>query len=221
MPDAADAFAELTRRDDQLFAAVVQAWEQAARSLAETGRHPGAPPEVRASLEAAYEFAAAHMLADQRDFARALMSVSSRAVSPAVRRGRPDAGPQTTQGAAQSPSPPVGAPTAGALAAGAALDRQPETTAARAAAPDTKPGTVKKAAEKKAAAKKTEGACDSTRTERSPAKRTDATAAPAKEMAAASTLASSPRPTKAGAKKGPAAKPAHGRAAPPEGGHGS
>ena len=79
MTEAGDRFAELTRQGHQLFTAAVQAWEQAARSMADAARRPESRlPDLGASVDAAFDFAA-QMLADQRDFTRTLLSAGAEA----------------------------------------------------------------------------------------------------------------------------------------------
>jgi hypothetical protein len=81
MPEEPDTFAELTRRGHEVFTAAVRAWDQAARSLAEAARRPESPmPDLRASIDAAFDFAA-QMLADQREFTAALLAMKARAAS--------------------------------------------------------------------------------------------------------------------------------------------
>jgi hypothetical protein len=119
MTDARDQFAELARRGHEVFTAAVQAWEQAARSLAETARRPGGRlPDIRGSVDAAFDFAA-QMLADQRDFTKTVMSVGSQVIAATAHRaepaaepsGEPAAGPEAVTGSelrsAPEPVPPA------------------------------------------------------------------------------------------------------------------
>ena len=78
MTEATEAFAELTRQGHQVFTAAMQAWEQAARSMAGAAGRPGTqPPDMGAQVDAAFDFAA-QMLADQREFTRTLMTAGGR-----------------------------------------------------------------------------------------------------------------------------------------------
>src|SRR3954447_6960830 len=98
MDEATDKFAELTRRRHQLFGAAARAWEQAARSVADAaGRPERRLPDLEASIDAAFDFAA-QMLADQRDFARTLMSLSVQPVASTADRPAPEAEPQPPTG---------------------------------------------------------------------------------------------------------------------------
>jgi hypothetical protein len=93
MTDARDQFAELARRGHEVFTAAVQAWEQAARSLAETARRPGGRlPDIRESVDAAFDFAA-QMLADQRDFTKTVMAVGSQVIAATAQRAAPSGEP--------------------------------------------------------------------------------------------------------------------------------
>jgi hypothetical protein len=126
MTDTSDAFADLTRQGHQVFSAAVQAWQQAARSMAEAAGQPGAQvPDVAASVDAAFDFAA-QMLADQRDFTRTLMSAGAEALAAA----RP--------------------PTAGADSDTASEPAAPEPTPSAQATPAEKPAPTKKTAATKA-----------------------------------------------------------------------
>src|SRR4051812_23278189 len=103
MTEATDRFAELTRQGHQVFTAAVQAWEHAERSMAgAAGRPGGQPPDVGASVDAAFDFAA-QMLADQRDFTRTLMSAGAKAFAAAAQRPGADGG-------TESPAAPLVAP---------------------------------------------------------------------------------------------------------------
>src|SRR3954466_9846121 len=97
MTESTEQFAELTERGHQVFTAAVRAWEDAARSLVEAARRPGGTlPDVQASLDAAFDFAA-QMLADQRDFAKKVLTAGARIVP---------AGAETAQAPAASDSRP-------------------------------------------------------------------------------------------------------------------
>src|SRR5687767_1342122 len=90
MTDPNEQFAELTRRGHQVFTAALRAWDEAARSLAEAARRPqGLLPDVRASVDAAFDFAA-QMLADQREFAKTLMTAGPRLIGATAQRTAPD-----------------------------------------------------------------------------------------------------------------------------------
>jgi hypothetical protein len=82
MTDATDTFAELARRGHQVFTAAARAWEDAVRSMVESAHGPGGRlPDVRASLDAAFDFAS-QMLAEQREFAKTVMAVGARTLAP-------------------------------------------------------------------------------------------------------------------------------------------
>jgi hypothetical protein len=210
MTDATDPFAELTRRGHQLFAAAVQAWEQAARSLAEAGRRPeGRLPEVRASLDAAFDFAA-QMLAEQRDFARTLMSVTTQALTTTAQRGLPGAEPDAAGGSdvlsAPAPvsSPPAAVPppptstTDGPVGPGAPLAEPAQPSSG-----DTADGATRstKAAKKAAVRKTAPAAGTSTSTGNGTATEPAPTATSAKKPTGRTTAAQKTAPTKAAAKK--------------------
>src|SRR5687768_8389190 len=98
MTEPTDTFAELSRRGHEVFTAAIRAWEQAARSMVEAARRPDSGrPDPRASLDAAFDFAA-QMLAEQRDFAKALLSAGSKTVASAAQRAKPSAAPEATTG---------------------------------------------------------------------------------------------------------------------------
>ena len=100
MAEPTDTFAELTRRGHEVFAAAVQAWDQAARSLAEAARRPESGlPDVRASIDAAFDFAA-KMLADQREFTASLLAMKSQVAAGSAEpeaAAAPDAPPRSVQ----------------------------------------------------------------------------------------------------------------------------
>jgi hypothetical protein len=201
MTDATNPFADLTRRGQQLFASAVQAWEQVGRSLAEA-RRPGGPPDVGASLEAAFDFAA-QMLAEQREFAKALMSVNSQALSTAAQGARPGS---ETDAAASDERPARGfEPEPGTVAIEPASEDgagAPSTTDARKAAP-------RKAAARKAAARK--AAATPSAADTSTPTGTAAATAPAAAAGPARTTAKK-TPAKRTAKASAATTPATGRA---------
>jgi hypothetical protein len=91
MTDATDTFAELARRGHQVFTAAARAWEDAVRSMVESAHRPGGRlPDVRTSLDAAFDFAT-QMLAEQREFAKTVMAVGARTLAP--QGPEPDAEP--------------------------------------------------------------------------------------------------------------------------------
>jgi hypothetical protein len=96
MDEATDPFAELTRRGHLLFGAAVQAWQEATRSMLDAAGHPDrGSADLRRSVDAAFDFAN-QMLAEQQEFARALMSLGAQAVPSSDERPVPDAGPTPT-----------------------------------------------------------------------------------------------------------------------------
>src|SRR3954454_21062624 len=102
MTESTEQFAELTERGHQVFTAAVRAWEDAARSLAEAARRPGGTlPDVQASLDAAFDFAA-QMLADQRDFAKKLMAAGAPVVPAGAETGEAPAAPDDDPSPAES-----------------------------------------------------------------------------------------------------------------------
>jgi hypothetical protein len=206
MTDATNPFADLTRRGQQLFASAVQAWEQATRSLAEA-RRPGGPPDVGASLEAAFDFAA-QMLAEQREFAKALMSVNSQALSTAAQGARPGS---ETDAAASDERPARGfEPEPGTVVIEPASEdgaAAPSTTDARKAAP--RKAAPRKAAAREAAARK--AAATPSAADTSTPTGTAAAAAPAAAAGPARTTAKK-TPAKRTAKASAATTPATGRA---------
>jgi hypothetical protein len=143
MTDTSDSFADLTRQGHQVFSAAVQAWQQAARSMAEAAGQPGAQvPDVAASVDAAFDFAA-QMLADQRDFTRTLMSAGAEALAAA----RPP-----TAGADTETAPEPAAPEPAAAPAAQAAPAEEPAPAKKTTAKQT---TAKKTTAKKTTAKKT------------------------------------------------------------------
>src|SRR4051812_34599803 len=109
MTRARDQFAELTQRGQEVFAAAVHAWEQAARSLT-TGAAAGVPKarlsDLGATVDAAFDFAA-QMLAEQREFTKSLMSAGSQALATAARRAMGDDQSDTQSGTAADATAPV------------------------------------------------------------------------------------------------------------------
>jgi hypothetical protein len=143
MTEATDQFAELTRRGHDLFTAAVQAWDQAARSIAEAARRPeGRLPDIRASVDAAFDFAA-QMLADQREFTKTLMSVGSQVVAATTERAEPAAGPaagpatapEALTGSDARSAPDAGTPTVESDADSTVSDGQSGSGETDAAAP--------------------------------------------------------------------------------------
>jgi hypothetical protein len=96
MDEATDPFAELTRRGHLLFGAAVQAWQEATRSMLDAAGHPDrGSPDLRRSIDAAFDFAD-QMLAEQQEFARAVMSLGAQAFPSTVVPPGPSAGPAPT-----------------------------------------------------------------------------------------------------------------------------
>jgi hypothetical protein len=124
MTEANDRFAELTRRGHEVFTAAVQAWEQAARSLAEAARRPeGGLPDIRASVDAAFDFAA-RMLADQREFAKTVMSMGSQVVTATTQRAAPVTEPAAITASGDSPGTGAGASAVESSPSAVGADRQ-------------------------------------------------------------------------------------------------
>jgi hypothetical protein len=106
MDEATDPFADLTRRGHLLFGAAVQAWQEATRSMLDAAGHPDrGSPDLRRSIDAAFDFAN-QMLAEQQEFARAVMSLGAQAFPSSGERPVPDAEPAPTA------APGVDAPAA-------------------------------------------------------------------------------------------------------------
>src|SRR4051812_7495445 len=109
MTRARDQFAELTQRGQEVFAAAVHAWEQAARSLT-TGAAAGVPKarlsDLGTTVDAAFDFAA-QMLAEQREFTKSLMSAGSQALVTAARRAMGDDQSDTQSDTAADATAPV------------------------------------------------------------------------------------------------------------------
>jgi hypothetical protein len=161
MTQATDQFAELTRRGHEVFTAAIQAWDQAARSIAEAARRPeGRLPDIRASVDAAFDFAA-QMLADQRDFTRTIMSVGSQVVAATAERAVPSAEPAATTGsdvrsAPEAGTPPVESHPRTAASEDSVSTRGPDDSAGTRTRKTQVPAPVaRKAAARKTAAKKT------------------------------------------------------------------
>src|SRR3954465_5440196 len=105
MTDATDTFAELARRGHQVFTAAARAWEDAVRSMVESAHRPGGRlPDVRTSLDAAFDFAS-QMLAEQREFAKTVMAAGARTLAP--HRPEPDAQGSPDARPYQSPGTPA------------------------------------------------------------------------------------------------------------------
>src|SRR4051812_15457853 len=127
MTEPTDTFAELARRGHQVFTAAARAWEDAARSMVEAARRPGERlPDVRASLDAAFEFAA-QMLAEQREFAKTLMAAAARPL--AAERAVPDDGSDTAERSDVRPPATSGTPAVEKPAEAREPDGQDDTTA--------------------------------------------------------------------------------------------
>jgi hypothetical protein len=209
MTEANDRFAELTRRGHEVFAAAVQAWEQAARSLAEAARRPeGGLPDIRASVDAAFDFAA-RMLADQREFAKTVMSMGSQVVTVTTQRAAPVTEPAAITASGGSPGTGAGASAVESSPSAVGADRQQDIgetavvavspardDSADTKAPDTKTPETKTPEVRKTAAKKTPAA------RKTPAKKTTAkkTAAPAAARATAAKKTAAPAPATAAKK---------------------
>jgi hypothetical protein len=170
MTEANDRFAELARRGHEVFTAAVQAWEQAARSLAEAARRPeGSLPDIRASVDAAFDFAA-RMLADQREFTKTVMSLGSQVVTATTQRAAQviepaaitasDDSPGTGAGTSTVESSPgaVGADGQQATAETAVVAVSPARDDSATKTPDIKTPDTKTPEARKTAAKKTPAA---------------------------------------------------------------
>jgi hypothetical protein len=189
MSEATDTFAELTRQGHQVFTAAVQAWEQAARSIAGAAGPPGTqPPDVSASVGAAFDFAA-QMLAGQREFTRTLMTAGAQAFAAAAQQPVAAAGTDIAAGSEGEPAQDADQP-------GAAMP-DPVVPPAPTAPAATRPTATKTPAARTTAA---------TKTAAGPA------AATKKRTAAATKTAAGPAPTgkqtATTAKKTTATKPA-------------
>src|SRR3954449_11081174 len=126
MTEPTDTCAELARRGHQVFTAAARAWEDAARSMVEAARRPGERlPDVRASLDAAFDFAA-QMLAEQREFAKTVMAAGAGAL--AAERTVPDDGPGTAERSDVRPYATPGTPVVEKPAEAGEPDRQDDTT---------------------------------------------------------------------------------------------
>jgi hypothetical protein len=213
MTEANDRFAELTRRGHEVFAAAVQAWEQAARSLAESARRPeGGLPDIRASVDAAFDFAA-RMLADQREFAKTVMSMGSQVVTVTTQRAAPVTEPAAITASGGSPGTGAGASAVESSPSAVGADRQqdigetavvavsparddsadtkaPDTKTPETKTPETKTPEVRKTvakktpAARKTPAKKTTAKKTAAKKSTSPAKKTAAKKTAAKKSAA-------------------------------------
>src|SRR4029450_7048917 len=134
MTEETDKFAELTRRGHEVFTAAVRAWEQAARSVAEAARRPeGGLPDVRASVDAAFDFAA-QMLAAQRDFTKTLMSVGSEVIATSARRAARGTEPESITTSGDRSAPAI-TPSVESSPRDASSDRRPGTGETFAEAP--------------------------------------------------------------------------------------
>jgi hypothetical protein len=234
MTEANDRFAELTRRGHEVFTAAVQAWEQAARSLAEAARRPeGGLPDIRASVDAAFDFAA-RMLADQREFAKTVMSMGSQVVTVTTQRAAPVTEPAAITASGGSPGTGAGASAVESSPSAVGADRQqdigetavvavsparddsadtkaPDTKAPDTKAPDTKAPDTKAPDTKAPEARKTA-------TKKIPAARKTAakkTAAPAAARATAAKKTAAPAAARATTAKKTAAPAAAADKTPP------
>jgi hypothetical protein len=229
MTEANDRFAELTRRGHEVFTAAVQAWEQAARSLAEAARRPeGGLPDIRASVDAAFDFAA-RMLADQREFAKTVMSMGSQVVTVTTQRAAPVTEPAAITASGDSPGTGAGASAVESSPSAVGADRQqdigetavvavsparddsadtkaPDTKAPDTKTPETKTPETKTPEVRKTAAKKTPAA------RKTAAKKT---AAPAAARATAAKKTAAPAAARATAAKKTAAPAAAADKTPP------
>jgi hypothetical protein len=175
MTEANDRFAELARRGHEVFTAAVQAWEQAARSLAEAARRPeGSLPDIRASVDAAFDFAA-RMLADQREFTKTVMSLGSQVVTATTQRAAQVIEPAAITASDDSPGTGAGTSTVESSPGAVGADGQQATAETAVVAvsparddsatktpaiktPDTKTPDTKTPEARKTAAKKTPAA---------------------------------------------------------------
>jgi hypothetical protein len=224
MTEANDRFAELTRRGHEVFTAAVQAWEQAARSLAEAARRPeGGLPDIRASVDAAFDFAA-RMLADQREFAKTVMSMGSQVVTVTTQRAAPVTEPAAITASGDSPGTGAGASAVESSPSAVGADRQQDIgeTAVVAVSParddsaDTKAPDTKAPDTKAPDTKAPEGR--KTATKKIPAARKTAakkTAAPAAARATAAKKTAAPAAARATAAKKTAAPAAAADKTPP------
>jgi hypothetical protein len=105
MTEAPDSFEELSRRGHDVFTAAVRAWDEAARSIVEAARHPqGRLPDVRATLDAAFDLAA-RMLAEQREFAKNLLAAGTKVTAAAAEPVSPGAEAESATGSDLRPAP--------------------------------------------------------------------------------------------------------------------
>jgi hypothetical protein len=200
MTEATDRFAELTRQGHQVFTAAVQAWEQAARSMAGAAGRPGGQlPDVGASVDAAFDFAA-QMLADQRDFTRTLMSAGAKAFAAAAQRPGADGGTEVADALGVQPAQDADQP--GADAGPASTPAAPEPESPRGA--DAGDGPSREAPAPEAAgtpAQETPAPRKTTAAKRTAAKRTTPAAAAENAPAAKKTTAKKTTAKKTTAKK--------------------
>jgi hypothetical protein len=73
-----DQFVELTHRSQEAIASAVRSWSDTVQTLAGTVTvHEPQLPDAHAAVDAAFDFAA-RVLADQREYAKALVAVGTR-----------------------------------------------------------------------------------------------------------------------------------------------
>ncbi len=200
MTEATDRFAELTRQGHQVFTAAVQAWEQAARSMTEAARRPGSRlPDVGASVDAAFDFAA-QMLADQRDFARTLMSAGTEAFAATAQPSGAD-GAETAAGPAVQPAQDADQPGADAVAAVAPATSAPTASAPTGPAATGPAATVDAGGPSGTTPAKKATAAKKTTTTKTTSTKTAKKTTPAKEAAAAKKTTTTKAPAKRAARR--------------------
>jgi hypothetical protein len=122
MTPSIDEFVRLTQRTQDALAAAVRAWQETARTALDAPEG-GRMPDVRTTVDAAFTFAS-RVLADQLEFAQALLAVAT-----------PQAGPAAAQG--RSPAPPSPSPTSGAAVPASPAAALPAAAPTREARPST------------------------------------------------------------------------------------
>jgi hypothetical protein len=200
MTAAIDEFVQLTKRTQEALTAAVQAWQESARAAVSTSDSPQSRlPDVRATVDAAFAFAS-RVLADQLEFAKALVSVGATSAV-AVEDEAPE---QRRRASATSTAPPaLPSPTTAALPAAPSRQAAPvgdvaaPRTGTEATPQDREPAPQPDAAEPARSAEAPERIDDSTRTagervaasERLPAPPTGTRTASGKRSAPASSPA--------------------------------
>jgi hypothetical protein len=163
--------------------------------VAAAGRPGGQLPDVGASVDAAFDFAA-QMLADQRDFTRTLMSAGAEAFAAAAQRPGTDGGTEIAEALAVQPAQDADQPGADVGAAGPPASSEPTSPTAtdagdgstpEAPAPETPAPETR--APRKATAKKTAPATADSAERARPAKKATTKKAAAKNTAAKKTTA--------------------------------